>query len=211
MGGDTVAPVSTCSCCYGNSWSSGQNSKGWYIKRVNAHGGLFSLAPFSSCIMQTLFVQTFLFCPKELRGVSDPQAGQVLPAEASCAARGHKQLAKSSQPAAGKWYFWRKSLIGPARGCKLQPGLTRAIAQCLSCSSPLHQAAGRELQDGHSQHPGWPEGTAGIPHRCVLSFSEKGWETLGWKKHKLESRLPGKISITSDMQMTLPLWQKAKN
>ena len=25
---------------------------------------------------------------------------------------------------------------------------------------------------------------------------------LDWKKHKLESRLPGKISITSDMQMT---------
>ena len=29
-------------------------------------------------------------------------------------------------------------------------------------------------------------------------------------KHKLESRLPGEISITSDMQMTPPLWQKAK-
>ena len=29
-------------------------------------------------------------------------------------------------------------------------------------------------------------------------------------KHKLESRLPGQISITSNMQMTLPLWQKAK-
>ena len=36
-------------------------------------------------------------------------------------------------------------------------------------------------------------------------------KTLGWKKHKLESRLPGEISITSDMQMTSPLWQKAKN
>src|SRR5574341_1526014 len=33
---------------------------------------------------------------------------------------------------------------------------------------------------------------------------------LGWKKHKLESRLPGEISITSDMQMTPPLWQKVK-
>ena len=30
------------------------------------------------------------------------------------------------------------------------------------------------------------------------------------KKHKLESRLPGEISITSDMQMTPPLWQKVK-
>ena len=34
--------------------------------------------------------------------------------------------------------------------------------------------------------------------------------TLDWKKHKLESRLPGEISITSDMQMTPPLWQKVK-
>ena len=29
-------------------------------------------------------------------------------------------------------------------------------------------------------------------------------EMLGWMKHKLESRMPGKISTTSDMQMTLP-------
>ena len=28
------------------------------------------------------------------------------------------------------------------------------------------------------------------------------WEMLDWKKHKLESRFPGEISITSDMQMT---------
>src|SRR5574340_1851349 len=33
---------------------------------------------------------------------------------------------------------------------------------------------------------------------------------LGWKKHKLESRLLGEISITSDMQMTPSLWQKVK-
>ena len=32
----------------------------------------------------------------------------------------------------------------------------------------------------------------------------------GWMKDKLESRLPGEISITSDMQMTPPLWQKVK-
>ena len=35
-------------------------------------------------------------------------------------------------------------------------------------------------------------------------------EMPGWMKHKLESRLPGKVSITSDMQMTQPLWQKEK-
>ena len=33
---------------------------------------------------------------------------------------------------------------------------------------------------------------------------------LGWMKHKPESGLPGEISITSDMQMTPPLWQKVK-
>ena len=32
---------------------------------------------------------------------------------------------------------------------------------------------------------------------------------LSWRKHKLESRLLGEISITSDMQMTPPLWQKS--
>ena len=35
-------------------------------------------------------------------------------------------------------------------------------------------------------------------------------EMPGWMNHKLESRLPGEISITSDMQMTPPLWQKSK-
>ena len=37
------------------------------------------------------------------------------------------------------------------------------------------------------------------------------WETLGWRKHKLESRLQGETSITSDMQMTPPLRQKVQN
>ena len=33
---------------------------------------------------------------------------------------------------------------------------------------------------------------------------------LDWRKHKLDSRLLGETSITSDMQMKLPLWQKEK-
>ena len=33
---------------------------------------------------------------------------------------------------------------------------------------------------------------------------------MGWRKHKLESRLLGEISVTSDMQMTPTFWQKAK-
>ena len=48
-------------------------------------------------------------------------------------------------------------------------------------------------------------------HPAYLTYMQStSYEMLGWKKHKLESRLPGEISITSDMQMTLPLWQKAK-
>ena len=35
-------------------------------------------------------------------------------------------------------------------------------------------------------------------------------EMLGWMKHKLESRLMGEISVTSEMQMAPPFWQKAK-
>ena len=43
-------------------------------------------------------------------------------------------------------------------------------------------------------------------HPAYLTYMQStSWETLGWKKHMLESRLPGEISITSDIQMTPPL------
>ena len=44
----------------------------------------------------------------------------------------------------------------------------------------------------------------------LTSMQSASWEIRGWMKHKLESRLPGEISITSDMQKTTPLWQKVK-
>ena len=44
----------------------------------------------------------------------------------------------------------------------------------------------------------------------LTSMQSTSCEMLGWMKHKLGSRLPGEISITSDMQMTPPLWQKVK-
>ena len=48
-------------------------------------------------------------------------------------------------------------------------------------------------------------------HPTYLTYMEStSWEMLGWMKHKPETRLPGEISITSDMQMTPRLWQKAK-
>ena len=45
----------------------------------------------------------------------------------------------------------------------------------------------------------------------LTSMQNTSREMLSWMKHTLESRLPGEISITSDMQMTPPLWQKVKN
>ena len=48
-------------------------------------------------------------------------------------------------------------------------------------------------------------------HFTYLTYIQStSWEMLGRMKHKLESRLPGEISITSDMQMTPHLWKKAK-
>ena len=48
-------------------------------------------------------------------------------------------------------------------------------------------------------------------HPAYLTYMQStSWEMLGWRKHKLESRLPGEISITSDMQMTPPLRQKVE-
>ena len=44
----------------------------------------------------------------------------------------------------------------------------------------------------------------------LTSMQSTSWEMPGWIKHKLESKVPGEILITSDMQMTPPLWQKVK-
>ena len=48
-------------------------------------------------------------------------------------------------------------------------------------------------------------------HPAYLTYMQSAsCEMPGWMKHKLKSRLLGEISITSDMQMTPPLWQKMK-
>ena len=48
-------------------------------------------------------------------------------------------------------------------------------------------------------------------HPAYLYYMQSiSCEMPGWMKHKLESRLLGEISITSDMQMIPPLWQKVK-
>ena len=49
-------------------------------------------------------------------------------------------------------------------------------------------------------------------HHAYLTYMQNtSCEMLDWMKHKLESRLPGEISINSGAQMATPLWQKVKN
>ena len=73
--------------------------------------------------------------------------------------------------------------------------------------------AGQEatVRTGHGTTD-WFQIEKGVRQGCILSpcLFNLYAETLDWKKHKLESRLPGEKSITSDMQMTPPLWQKVK-
>ena len=77
--------------------------------------------------------------------------------------------------------------------------------------------AGQEatVRTGHGTTD-WLQIGKGVCQGCTLSpayltsMQSTSCEMLGWLKHKLESRLLAEISITSDMQMTPPLWQKAK-
>ena len=77
--------------------------------------------------------------------------------------------------------------------------------------------AGQEatVRIGHGTD--WFQIGKGVHQGCILSpcvfnlYAEYIMSNAGLKKHKLESRLPGEISITSDMQMTQPLWKKVKN
>ena len=77
------------------------------------------------------------------------------------------------------------------------------------------QVKKQQLEPDMEQHIGSRSGKEYIEavycHPAYLnSMQSTSWEMLGCMKHKLESRLPGEISITSDRQMTPPLWQKVK-
>ena len=77
--------------------------------------------------------------------------------------------------------------------------------------------AGQEatVRTGHGTMD-WFQIGKGVRQGCIWSpclfnsYREYIMRNAGLDEHKLESRLPGEISITSDMQMTPPLWQKVK-
>ena len=77
--------------------------------------------------------------------------------------------------------------------------------------------AGQEatVRTGHGTTD-WFQIGKGVHQGCILSpclfnlNQSISYEMLGWIKHKLQSRLLGGISITSDTRMTPPLWQKVK-
>ena len=77
--------------------------------------------------------------------------------------------------------------------------------------------AGQEatVRTGHGTTD-WLQIGKGVRQGCILSsclfnlYAEYIMRNAGLEEHKLESRLTGEKSITSDTQMTLPLWQKVK-
>ena len=77
-----------------------------------------------------------------------------------------------------------------------------------------NQYAGEEatVRTGHGTTD-WFQIGKGVHQGCTLSpclYAEYIMRNAGLEEHKLESRLLRETSVTSDMQMTPPLWQKVK-
>ena len=118
-------------------------------------------------------------------------------------------------------------------------GILSDLIPGISLSLPLYNQTGKFWRDGNNwppdlppekslwqdkkqqleldmeQHTGSKLGKEYIKavycHPAYLSYMQStSREMPDWMKQKLESRFPGEISITSDMQLTPPLWQKVK-
>ena len=79
----------------------------------------------------------------------------------------------------------------------------------------LHTGQEATVRTGHGTTD-WFQIGKGVRQGCILLlclfnlYAEYIMRNTELEEHKLESRLPEEISITSDMQMTPPLWQKVK-
>ena len=82
-------------------------------------------------------------------------------------------------------YFLRNLYAGQVKKCQLELDMEQWTGSKL----------GKEYIKAVYCHPAY-----------LISMQSTSCEMPDWMKHNLESRLPGEISITSDMQMTPPLW-----
>ena len=79
----------------------------------------------------------------------------------------------------------------------------------------LYAGQEKTVRTGHGTTD-WFQIGKGVRQGCILSpclfnfYAEYIMRNAGLEEAQLESRLLGEISITSDMQMTPPLWQKVK-
>jgi len=88
---------------------------------------------------------------------------------------------------------------------------TTLLASCEACMQVKKQQLELNMEQQTDSKLGKEYIKAVYCHPAYLTYMQStSYRILGWMKHKLESRFLGEISITSDMQMTPPLWQKVK-
>ena len=80
-----------------------------------------------------------------------------------------------------------------------------------SCMQVKEQQLELDMEQGTGSKLGKEHIKAACHPTYWIYMQSTSREMLGWMKLKLESRFQEEISIASDMQMTSPLWQKAKN
>ena len=114
-------------------------------------------------------------------------------------------------------YFFPGDFCLPAPNCKTcWLGLSWLKSQDFSSPPCGQNCLSLCLADGANQETSSRSGKEYVKavccHSAYLTYVQStSWEMLDWMKHKLESRSPEEISITSNVQMIPPLWQKAKN
>ena len=88
------------------------------------------------------------------------------------------------------------------------------IPQYLTCLLRNLYAGQKVTEPGTEQQTYSKLGKEYVKAVCsiyLIYMQNTSCETPGWMKHKLESRLQGEISITSDIKMIPTLWQKVKS
>ena len=88
---------------------------------------------------------------------------------------------------------------------------TTLSASCKICMQVKEQQLEQDIGQWTASKLGKEYAKVVYCHPAYLTFMQStSYEMLGWMKYKLESRLLGEMSVTSNMQMAPPLWQKGK-